>query len=313
MRPVPEYRVVLLPHQQTSLLLEDELAENYKRATDNKVGYRSLQYFAEEDLQSALPYFIKSGAISIAGKGFTTLKVFKEITNNELQSVVNSSRTGMVIPLLKKPHFDKNDCRDFFNIFYSAIVSENARLKKNLDKCLIIEAHNKELNDNQKQLIETETEEKRNYKHDLLDYLVYLLDNYNSSKSLHQEIGRYLGVNKHLLGKIHQTESGDWVRSKSEVIIANILYRSKIPFAYEEKLFYAKGKWKEPDFTIHLDNKTWYWEHLGLLGDEDYNDDWQDKKRIYKDIGVLEKVITTKESAVLSNHANEVIKKIKSL
>ena len=127
---------------------------------------------------------------------------------------------------------------------------------------------------------------------------------------MHQEIGRYLGVNKHLLNKIHKTESGIWVRSKSEVIIANILYRSGIDFKYEEKLYYNSNQWKEPDFTISHNGKTWYWEHLGLLGDEQYNENWQEKKQIFKDLGVFDFVITTKESAVLSNQANELIKKI---
>ena len=129
---------------------------------------------------------------------------------------------------------------------------------------------------------------------------------------MHQEIGRYLGVNKHLLNKIHQTESGIWVRSKSEVIIANILYRSSIDFQYEEKLYYNESQWNEPDFTIRHNGKTWYWEHLGLLGDEHYNENWQEKKQIFKDLGVWDNVITTKESAVLSNQANELIKKIKT-
>ena len=99
-----------------------------------------------------------------------------------------------------------------------------------------------ELTAEQIEEIDKEAARKREYKHNLLDYLVYLLDNFDSSQSLHQEIGRYLGVNKHLLGKIHKTENGIWVRSKSEVIIANILYRSGIEFQYEEKLYYKRGE-----------------------------------------------------------------------
>lgn len=288
----------------------DELNELFKRATDNKTGYRSLQYFAEEELQSTLPYFLNCGAISIEGKGFTSLKVFKDIKSKDIQDVVNSSKTGMVVPVIKKPPFNQNDCRDFFGITYSAIIDDQAKLSKNFDKCLIINAYNEQLTKNQLESICLETEEKKAYKHNLLDYLVYLLDNFDGSKSLHQEIGRYLGVNKHLLGKIHQTESGDWVRSKSEVIIANILFRSNIPFVYEEKLFYDVGKWKEPDFTIYLKDQTWYWEHLGLLGNEQYNKDWLEKKDIFKSLDLFDKVITTKESSVLSKVANERVKQI---
>lgn len=290
----------------------DEVKELFKKASNNEVGKKTLQYFAEEELQSALPYFLNCNAISIEGKGFTGLKVFKTNTNERLKSIVDSSKTGMVIPVLLKPENSQISCKDFFNITYKALVDDEATLTKNLDKCLIINATEKELTDEQLENISSETARKREYKHNLLDYLVYLLDNFDSSNSMHQEIGRYLGVNKHLLNKIHKTESGIWVRSKSEVIIANILYRSSIDFQYEEKLYYNDSQWKEPDFTIRHNGKTWYWEHLGLLGDEQYNENWQEKKQIFKDLGVWDYVITTKESAVLSNQANELVKKIKT-
>jgi len=291
---------------------EDEIKDLFKKACNNEIGKKTLQYFAEEELQSALPYFLNCNAISIEGKGFTGLKVFKTNNDTELKAVVDSSKTGMVIPVLLKPQYSSFICKDFFNIAYRALVSEDATLTKSLDKCLIINANEKQLTKKQLNDIDKETTRKREYKHNLLDYLVYLLDNFDNSISLHQEIGRYLGVNKHLLNKIHKTESGVWVRSKSEVIIANILYRSGVDFKYEEKLYYNAVQWKEPDFTIRYKGETWYWEHLGLLGDEQYNENWQEKKQIFKDLGVYQRVVTTKESAVLSNQANEIIKRIMS-
>ncbi|MEH1833965.1 MAG: RecQ family ATP-dependent DNA helicase [Nostoc sp.] len=289
----------------------DQIKELFKKATNNEVGKKTLQYFAEEELQSALSYFLNCGAITIEGKGFTGLKVLKTNSNSILKSIIDSSRTGMVIPVLLKPDFSKLTCRDFFNITYKALVDDEAKLAKNLDKCLIIEATEEYLTDEQLETISNETASKREYKHNLLDYLVYLLDNFDSSISMHQEIGRYLGVSKHSLNKIHQTENGILVRSKSEVIIANILYRSNINFQYEEKLFYNEHQWKEPDFTIRHNGNVWYWEHLGLLGNEQYNENWQKKKKLYKELGVFDKVLTTQESAVLSNQVNELIKKIK--
>ncbi|WP_284653160.1 RecQ family ATP-dependent DNA helicase [Flavobacterium terrisoli] len=286
------------------------IVELYKTATNNESGKKTLQYFSEEELQSALPYFINCGAITIAGKGFTSLKVFKSNTNPELQEVLNISKTGLVGHILKKTHYSNLSCIEFFNITYSAIVTRSAQLSKNLDKCLILDAAVSELTPEQLALIEIETEEKRIYKHNLLDYLVYLLENFESSVALHQEIGRYLGVKKHLLDKIHQTENDIWVRSKSELVIANILYRSGMDFTYEEKLYYNDRQWKEPDFTIRHNGQTWYWEHLGLLGDEKYNEDWQNKKQIYKDMGIMEQVVTTKESSILSLQANSIIQKI---
>lgn len=288
----------------------DEVNELFKKATNCEIGKKTVQYFAEEELQSALPYFLNCGAITIEGKGFTGLKVFKKNSNSVLQSIVDSTKRGMVIPVLLKPEFSSLTCKQFFDITYGALVNEEALLSKKLDKCLIIESREERLTSDQLKTVNEEIEAKRKYKHELLDYLVYLLNNFDASNSLHQEIGRYLGVNKHLLSKIHKTESGIWVRSKSEVIIANILYRSGLDFQYEERLYYNETQWKEPDFTIRHNDKVWYWEHLGLLGNEKYDQHWQEKKEIYQRIGVFDKVITTRESAVLSNQANEIIKKI---
>lgn len=285
----------------------DEIATRFQKTTNNELGKKTLQYFQDEEIQETLPYFLNCGAIKMLAKGFTNLKVFKNITNDEISGVVNASRTGMVIPVLTKAPFSNHPAQDFFDKFYHAFLRDELKLQKQLDKCLIIAADNTELAQTQLATIQSEISEKRQYKHDLLDYLSYLLDNYEDSKKLHQEIGRYLGVSKHLLGKIHKTESGIWVRSKSEVIIANILYRSDIPFVYEQKLFYNEKQWKEPDFTITYNGKTWYWEHLGMLGDEQYDNDWAEKKAIYESLGIRN-LITTKESAVLSAIANEKIR-----
>lgn len=291
----------------------EKIQEHFERATDNKIGYRSLQYFAEEELQSALPYFLSSGAIEIAGKGFTSLNVFEKLESPELQELLDASRTGMLIPLLKKRTKNNKEVRDLFSTTYSAIVKDQAKLSNRLDKCLILEAHNDQLTEDQLSEIEAEIQTKKEYKHDVLDMLVALLDNYDWSKSMHQEIGRYLGVPKHQLGKIHKTEQGEKVRSKSEVIIANILYRSGIDYEYEKKLEYAPGKWKEPDFTITTKNGGWYWEHLGMLGVQDYDEGWIEKKAIYESMGIMDQVITTFESGALSKMANEKVKQLKAL
>ena len=65
---------------------------------------------------------------------------------------------------------------------------------------------------------------------------------------------------------------GERMRSKSEVIIANILYSLGIPYKYECPLYFENGKVVYPDFTI-LNVRTReviIFEHLGMLGDEEY-------------------------------------------
>ena len=60
---------------------KEEIIDLFKSATNNEIGKKTLQYFSEENLQSTLPYFLNCNAITIKGKGFTGLKVFKNISN----------------------------------------------------------------------------------------------------------------------------------------------------------------------------------------------------------------------------------------
>src|SRR3546814_20190696 len=53
-------------------------------------------------------------------------------------------------------------------------------------------------------------------------------------------------------GKIHEALSGDKVRSKSEVIIANLHHQAGIPFTYEEPLYAEDGSFFLPDFTLRV-------------------------------------------------------------
>jgi predicted nuclease of restriction endonuclease-like RecB superfamily len=64
-------------------------------------------------------------------------------------------------------------------------------------------------------------------------------------------------------GLIYKTLKGSLVRSKSEVIIANLLFLSGIEYDYE-KLRKCPNKNIIPDFTIiTMSKKEIIWEHLG--------------------------------------------------
>ena len=74
----------------------------------------------------------------------------------------------------------------------------------------------------------------------------------------------------------YKTLRGDYVRSKSEMIIADKLYLAGIPYHYEinreNKDIYGDYYNVQPDFTV-LNKRTrqvYVWEHLGKLGDNDY-------------------------------------------
>lgn len=78
---------------------------------------------------------------------------------------------------------------------------------------------------------------------------------------------------------IHKTIRGEMVRSKSEVIVANILEKMNIGYAYEEPLD-VNGKTYIPDFTLRYQGKIAYLEHLGMLGIKSYEKHWNEKKKI---------------------------------
>lgn len=89
-------------------------------------------------------------------------------------------------------------------------------------------------------------------------------------------------------GLIHITVRGEPVRSKSEVIIANLLHSKGINYQYERPLQFEKVP-KYPDFTIEDDDTgiTYYWEHLGMLGNYKYRNRWEAKQEWYRRNGIL--------------------------
>jgi len=283
----------------------EEFERIYKKIASDSIGAKTLQYFQDEEIQNALPFFLKDDLISIIAKGFTQLNIFKTNNDPEIARILSLSKTGMIISTLKKESVGLT-VHQIFDKFYSTLSSGRGTLAKSIDKCLIIDIKSAKLTPIILEELNKDVQEKRSYKHGLLDYFVFLLDNYEDSTKLHQEIGIYLGVDKHKLGKIYCTEKGDWVRSKSEVIIGNILFNKGIKYKYEEKLFYTDTQWIEPDFTISKDGKTWYWEHLGMLGVEEYDERLLEKKEIYKNY-FTGQLITTQESAVLSNIVVDII------
>ena len=70
------------------------------------------------------------------------------------------------------------------------------------------------------------------------------------------------------------TARGERVRSKSEILIADALYRNNIPYRYEFPVYHNGVVMAAPDFNclnVRL-REEYYWEHLGLMGNENYAD-----------------------------------------
>ncbi len=89
---------------------------------------------------------------------------------------------------------------------------------------------------------------------------------------------------------IQVSEKGEFMISKSEVIIADKLHNNNIPYVYEASLTDDRKITIHPDFTIEDDDTgiTYYWEHLGLLVKDDYRSSWKRKQEWYKRNGIVD-------------------------
>lgn len=110
------------------------------------------------------------------------------------------------------------------------------------------------------------------------------------------EKANYEKNRKYSEGLIHRTTKGELVRSKSEALIASQLHLNGIPYHYEEKLE-IEGKTFCPDFTAMrpTDGKIIYWEHFGLLNNEQYVNNIYEKIIIFaqNDIVLWDNLIIT--------------------
>ena len=98
----------------------------------------------------------------------------------------------------------------------------------------------------------------------------------------------------------YYSDKGEKVRSKSEIIIANMLAKAEVPYRYEFPVYLETMGTVYPDFTVlntHL-RKEFYWEHLGMMDDEEYSEKAIRKIAAYCANGIYpgEKLILTFET-----------------
>ena len=96
--------------------------------------------------------------------------------------------------------------------------------------------------------------------------------------------GQYLEKNL-----IHQASDGKMLRSKSELLIYQRLIDNNLNPLYEKKLTIKEVE-KLPDFTIENEEsgEVYYWEHCGMLFDDEYKQRWEEKYQWYKENDILE-------------------------
>ena len=96
------------------------------------------------------------------------------------------------------------------------------------------------------------------------------------------------------------TDRGERVRSKSEVIIANLLDKEDIPYRYEYPFKLDGAGIIYPDFTVlnvRL-RKEMIWEHQGMMDDPEYAEQAVRKTRSYYRSGIFpgDRLIITSET-----------------
>ncbi|MCC3160211.1 RecQ family ATP-dependent DNA helicase [Hymenobacter sp. 15J16-1T3B] len=287
----------------------EELAHLYHKLASGKTTLQTWVPFADDEVLEALPFFLEAGLVSLEAKGFNRLDAIQVAAGSEVHRLQKITPLGTaVVTLNRSPQLTP---AQFFSLFYEALRTGAGRLAKGrtLDKCLLIRAGTEALSTTAAEQIEAAIAEKRAYKHNLLDQLLHVLDSSATSEGLHGAVGDYLKVSPAGASPVLRTLRGEWVRSKSEVIIANLLHKNGADYAYERPI-YQNGKYLLlPDFTVTTQTGTYYWEHLGLLDDPEYARRWAIKQNHYKrDFpGYL---ITTEENASLSQQAQHLIDKI---
>jgi hypothetical protein len=97
------------------------------------------------------------------------------------------------------------------------------------------------------------------------------------------------GEPPHAENLIHKTEKGHMVRSKSELVIANLLYREGITYDYEQPLDGEKVLGRlHPDFSFaDAAGDRILWEHLGMMHDDEYVRGWKWKLEWYQKNGFV--------------------------
>jgi len=286
---------------------ENDIRIAFDKLSDGKIGKRTVNYFDEGDsTQSAYHYLVRSKVIQPVCKGIQSINVFspavQEVPSKYYQ-YLDASYIGLLVVVANKLGISEPK---ILSDFYRWFAEKKIRFDRSPMKCIVIESFSGELPDDLLASIQADVEEKKTYKTEIFDEFVDLLESFTTSPKFHVAIGKYLGIDRFQAKHQYETLSGDLVISKSEVIIANILFQSGIPFKYEELLIAPGDNWMLPDFTIEWQGKTYYWEHLGMLDRSDYAENWQRKLTLYEQY-FPGQLITTEESRTLSQRTKDLV------
>ncbi len=195
-----------------------------------------------------------------------SLKSYKNLENGKLRM---SKSNGCTQYLLIKPGTDKKEYihsyekekihllaqREYEEKFYKTLISEKNRLNR------FIEGY--------------DPQELENIYDVMCDSRKKLVNPIVPSESMY--IANWMeehkgGVNTYGEATAIRSLRGEYVRSKSEKIIADYLYNNNIPYQYEPKFEMSEYRNVFPDFVVLnvRERRTIYWEHLGRCGEATY-------------------------------------------
>lgn len=118
-------------------------------------------------------------------------------------------------------------------------------------------------------------------KRELNDYLKY------SGKIIEWMESSYVKSNYRQEDLKHRTTRGLWLRSKSEVLIAEKLYGHRIPFRSEEVIRTPLGI-VVPDFVMpDWNGQMVFWEHAGMMDKQEYREKHRRSLEKYESVGIV--------------------------
>lgn len=225
---------------------------------------------------------------------------------------MNESR-GMSVPQGNLRVAGKGKYADYYHVEKRGDTKGEYISKNNME--LAIGLANKEYNE---QLLKTIIKEKKAIKYYMRNMPQHSVEEIYDSLNEHRKklvspiaetkeqfIQRYTKVDYPQKGFAdndpeYYTEKGERVRSKTEILIANSLFKAGIPYVYERPVYFKGVGYVYTDFTI-LDIKkrqVKYYEHFGRMEDEKYVGEFFWKISTYYQHGIIlgENLFATFES-----------------
>lgn len=127
----------------------------------------------------------------------------------------------------------------------------------------------------------------------------------------------YVGKDMQLNQVAYETDKGELVRSKSELLIANKLNQLGIPYRYEYPITLKSDVTVYPDFVLLKvsERKDYIYEHFGMMDDPEYSKKALAKIRAYEQNGFYlgDRLIVTFEDSLNPINIKDLERKLKAL